>query len=148
MAHFARVDRALTNDENTGKVLDVIVADQEFIDNHGGDFGPGDWIQTSYNTSGGVHYVRNEDGAPGEPSADQTKALRYNFASVDGLYDYEADAFYGEQPYPSFTLNTSTYLWEPPCPLPTDDPRDSYKWSEDQYNETENGWVFIGRSPE
>jgi len=32
--------------------------------------------QTSYNTHGGIHYT------DGEPSADQTKALRFNYAGI------------------------------------------------------------------
>ena len=50
MAHFAKV--------LDGKVVNVIVAEQEFIDTMI-DKTPGEWIQTSYNTHGGVHYKPN-----------------------------------------------------------------------------------------
>ena len=116
MAHFAKV---LDN-----KVLKVIVADQDFIDNYIDD-SPGMWIQTSYNTFGGVHYNRETN----EPSDDQDKALRYNYAGIDFNYDANADAFYAPKPYDSWTLDTDTYLWEPPTPYPDDG--ENYGWNEE-----------------
>ena len=116
MAHFAKV---LDN-----KVLKVIVADQDFIDNYIDD-SPGMWIQTSYNTFGGVHYNRETN----EPSDDQDKALRYNYAGIGFNYDANADAFYAPKPYDSWTLNTDTYLWEPPTPYPDDG--EGYSWNEE-----------------
>ena len=116
MAHFAKV---LDN-----KVLKVIVADQDFIDNYIDD-SPGKLIQTSYNTFGGVHYNRETN----EPSDDQDKALRYNYAGIDFNYDPNADAFYAPKPYDSWTLNTDTYLWEPPTPYPDDG--ENYGWNEE-----------------
>jgi hypothetical protein len=118
MAHFARVEN--------GIVKQVIVAEQDFIDNIVGD-APGEWIQTSINTHGGVHYQANV--YPKTPSDDQTQALRYNFAGTNWHYDRDADAFYSPQPYPSWTLNTSTYLWEAPVARPTDD--GIYDWNEE-----------------
>jgi len=50
--------------------------------------------QTSYNTRGGVHY----DPATGEPSEDQTKALRYNYAGKGFTYDEGRDAFIPPKP--------------------------------------------------
>jgi hypothetical protein len=46
MSHFAKV--------TDGKVTQVIVAEKEFFDTYV-DSTPGEWIQTSYNTQGGVH---------------------------------------------------------------------------------------------
>lgn len=125
MAHFAKV--------LSGKVIDVIVAEQDFFDDFI-DTSAGEWLQTSYNTYGGVHY----DPETGEPSADQSKALRYNFASIGGNYDSNADAFYANQPYSSWSLNTNTFLWEPPMPMPND-PNYSWFWDEDELQ-----WVAIG----
>ena len=119
MAHFAKVDQ--------GKVIQVIVAEPEFFDTFA-DNTPGDWIQTSYNTYGGVHYTRNEDGTIGDASVDQSKALRKNYASVGYHYDVEADAFYAPQPYDSWTLNTESYYWEPPVAHPQDG---VYNWNEE-----------------
>lgn len=63
MAHYAKVQ-----DE---KVVTVIVAEKEFFDTFV-DETPGKWVQTSYNTRGGVHYEPNSN----TPSSDQSKALR------------------------------------------------------------------------
>lgn len=109
MAHFAKV--------KDGIVKKVIVAEQEFIDNFI-DEEPGRWIQTSYNTRGGVHYTEQEDGTRVE-SEDQTSSLRYNFAYVDGHYDANTDAFYAPQPFSSWRLNETTFLWEAPVTMPT-----------------------------
>ena len=120
MAHFAKV--------NQGRVINVIVAEQDFIDNLL-ETEPGEWIQTSYNTHGGVHYTYDENDQP-IPSEDQSKALRYNFACMHGYYDSAADAFYDLQPYKGFVLNTDTYLWEPPIPYPGDEDN-RYTWNEE-----------------
>ena len=120
MAHFARVEN--------GKVKQVIVAEQEFIDNLVSDQ-PGEWIQCSYNTWKGVHYQRDENGFRTEPSDDQTQALRKNYPGISWNYDFESDAFYPPKPYDSWTLNETTYHWEPPVEKPTDGER--YNWNEE-----------------
>ena len=116
MAHFAKV--------LNGKVTEVIVAEQDFIDNMI-DTSAGQWIQTSYNTHGGIHYEPNSQ----TPREDQSGALRYNYAGIGYLYDAEADAFYEPQPYPSWVLNTSTYMWNAPVTYPTDNKK--YNWNEE-----------------
>ena len=119
MAHFAKV--------LNGKVVDVIVAEQDFIDNMV-DTSPGKWIQTSYNTHGGVHYTINDDNEK-VPSDDQTKSLRKNYAAIGGVYDKTRDAFYESQPYPSWTLNETTCKWESPVAYPDDG--GLYDWNEE-----------------
>jgi len=114
MAHFAKVVN--------GKVDQVIVAEPDFFDSFV-DSSPGEWIQTSYNTRGGVHY----DPETNEP--DGGEALRKNFAGVGYNYDAQADAFYPPQPYTSWTLDTDTYLWNPPVAMPDDGNR--YTWNEE-----------------
>lgn len=117
MAHFARVV--------DGIVVDIIVAEQDHIDSgYAGD--PKEWIQTSYNTRGGIHYLPNSR----IPSPDQSKALRKNFAGVGHKYDAELDAFYIQQPYASWTLNTNTCEWEPPIPKP--DEINTWFWIEEE----------------
>ena len=116
MAHFAKVVN--------GVVEKVIVAEQSFIDSFI-DNTPGEWIQTSYNTHGGIHYEPNSQ----TPREDQSGALRYNYAGEGYLYDAEADAFYEPQPFPSWTLNTSTYMWEAPVAYPIDGQK--YNWNEE-----------------
>ena len=123
MAHFAKV--------KNGVVTKVIVAEQEFIDNYN-DGEPGKWIQTSYNTRGGVHYVPNSDYTI--PSDDQSKALRKNYAGTNWIYDRTRDAFYEPQPYPSWTLNEDTCWWEPPTAYPSDGK--NYDW-----DESSKSWV-------
>lgn len=114
MAHFAKVEN--------GIVVQVIVAEQEVIDT--GVFGHG-WVQTSYNTRGGVHY----DPSTGEPSADQSKALRKNYAGIGYAYDENRNAFIPPQPYPSWTLDEATCNWNPPTAMPTDGKM--YSWDEE-----------------
>jgi hypothetical protein len=106
MAHYAKV--------NNGLVEQVIVAEAEFFDTFV-DSSPGQWIQTSYNTHGGVH-------------ANDETPLRKNYAGVGMIYDAERDAFYAPQPYPSWTLNDDSCIWEAPTAYPTDGER--YVWNE------------------
>jgi hypothetical protein len=126
MAHFAKVVE--------GKVTKVIVAEQEFIDNFV-DETPGRWIQTSYNTRGGVHYEPNSD----TPSEDQSKALRYNYALIGGIYDRINDAFYETQKHASWILNTESFIWEAPIEYPDDG--GVYHWNEEAYQaDNTEGW--------
>ena len=92
------------------------------------------------------HYTRNDDGSLGSPSADQTKALRKNYAGIGFTYDVDNDAFIPPQPYDSWTMNNTTYLWEAPIPYPTDGL--SYEWDENAYQSDTadpktQGWVEI-----
>jgi hypothetical protein len=80
--------------------------------------------QTSYNTRGGVHY----DPATGEPSADQSKALRFNYAGIGYTYDEDRDAFIPPKPFESWVLDETTCLWRAPVDMP-DDGQD-YIWDE------------------
>lgn len=123
MAHYAKV--------NNGKVVNVIVADQDFMDNFV-DTSPGKWIKTSYNTFGGKHYLPDLDENDEKVlSGDQSKALRYNFAGVGDNYDSVADAFYPEKPegFNSWVLDTDTYQWKPPVDIPADTSR-IWRWNE------------------
>lgn len=115
MAHFAKVV--------DGLVTQVIVAEPEFF-NTFVDTSPGQWIQTSYNTRGGVHYDPNT----GQPSQDQTKALRKNYAGIGYSYDSINDCFIAPKPYPSWLLDTASCLWQPPTPMPQDGKQ--YRWDE------------------
>ena len=100
MAHFAKVV--------DGIVVTVIVAEQDYIDSMIDD-SPGRWIQTSYNTKGGIHYTPQKDGVKVK-SKDQSKALRKNYAGIGFIYDAEKDAFYEPQPYPSWVFNNDGML--------------------------------------
>jgi hypothetical protein len=118
MSHFAKV--------LDGKVTQVIVAEPEFFDTFV-DSSPGQWIQTSYNTRGGVHY--GQDGQP-----DGGVALRGNYAGIGFTYDSVRDAFIPPKPYESWLLNEDTCLWDAPVAYPTDGKM--YKW-----DETTTAWV-------
>ena len=117
MAHFAKVVN--------GTVEQVIVAEPEFFDTFV-DSSPGEWIQTSYNTRGGVHYSPET----GEP--DGGVALRKNYAGVGFTYDAAKDAFIPPKPYNSWILNEETCLWEAPVAYPEDG--QVYVWNEDTTN--------------
>ena len=86
--------------------------------------------QTSYNTRGGVHYT------DGEPSEDQTKALRFNYAGIGFTYDEERDAFIPPKPFESWVLDEDTCLWVAPLPYPDDE--GSYTWNEELF-----AWVLV-----
>ena len=128
MAHFAKVEN--------GIVTAVIVADQEFVDSQ-----EGTWIQTSYNTHHGVHY------APNSHEPDGGVALRMNFAGVGDTYDAERDAFYCEQPFPSWTLDESICDWVAPIAKPDDGL--IYDWDEEAHNaDPSTGWVISSMASE
>lgn len=114
MSHFAKV--------LDGVVVQVIVAEPDFFENFV-DTSPGEWLQTSYNTRGGIHI---EGGEP----------LRKNFASVGFSYDKGRDAFIPPKPFNSWVLNEETCLWDAPIPKPEDD--GPYVWNEEQQQ-----WILI-----
>jgi hypothetical protein len=105
MAHYALIE--------DGVVTNVIVAEQDFIDTQSGT-----WVQTSYNTQAGVHTL---GGTP----------LRKNYAGIGMTYDAERDAFYAPEPYPSWSLNEDTCLWDCPVAYPSDASEEKlYTWDE------------------
>lgn len=104
MSHFARVENGL--------VVSVIVAEEDFIAT--GAVGHG-WIQTSYRTLGNQH----PEGRP----------LRGNYAGIGYTYDEVNDVFYAPQPFDNWVLNTSSWLWNPPIPMPVDEY--FYTWNQE-----------------
>ena len=119
MAHFAKVEN--------GIVTQVIVAEQEFI-NSGAVGNPENWVQTSYNTYGGVHLL---GGTP----------LRKNYAGIGFSYNEELDAFIPPKPleYESWILNEEKCIWEPPVEKPDDG--NQYYWNEELLE-----WVLLDES--
>jgi hypothetical protein len=114
MAHYAKVNNSI--------VEQVIVAEAEFFETFV-DSSPGAWIQTSYNTHGGVHTL---GGTP----------LRKNYAGVGFTYDSALDAFYAPKPYASWTLDVETCLWNAPVSYPDDGKQ--YTW-----NEATTSWDLV-----
>lgn len=119
MSHFAKLDEnnivvfvTVGRQEDNGKEAELSART--------GDV----YKQTSYNTRGGIHYDPNTN----QPSADQSKALRKNYAGIGYTYDPVLDAFIPPKPFPSWILNEQTCLWESPTPMPQDGKM--YVWDE------------------
>jgi hypothetical protein len=72
------------------------------------------WKKTSYNTRGGIYYEADNN----TPSIDQSKAFRKNYAGIGYYYDSIRDAFIPPKPFPSWTLNEESCLWDSPVPYP------------------------------
>lgn len=121
MAHAAKVN------PETKLVEEVLVIPAEHQDNPqeylNGLGLEGWWLQTSYNTFGGVN---NASGT----------ALRKNFAGIGFTYDEGRDAFIPPKPFESWILNEDTCLWSAPVDYPTDGIM--YTWSEDDLD-----WVAV-----
>ena len=115
MAHFAHV----TN----GVVDSVIVIEPEVIEQAGGwdvpelgEFRPlSEWVQTSYNTLGGVHKL---GGTP----------LRKNYAGKGYTYDGVRDAFIPPKAHDSWILDEDTCQYKAPKERPLDGK--TYGWDE------------------
>jgi hypothetical protein len=118
MAHFAKIENET--------VLEVIVVSNDVLE-YNGDFPnseksgqkflescgiEGAWLQTSYNNN-----------------------FRGNYAQVGFSYDKDLDAFLPPKPYPSWSLDQSTYQWVPPIPYLEGE--DSYSW-----NESSQSWYL------
>ena len=109
MAHFAKVV--------DGIVEQVIVADtKEWCEANLG----GEWVQTSYNTVGNVH----PEGRP----------LHKNYAGIG--YSWDGTGFAAPQPYPSWSLDLFSYLWQAPVAMPEDGKM--YNW-----DEATTSWVEV-----
>lgn len=121
MAQYAQLD-----DNNI--VLRVIVIEQTELDT--GNWGdPAQWKQTSYNTKGGVYYTPNTQ----TPDPDQSKAFRKNFAGIGCTFlpdGPEGAGFTPPSPYPSWVINSFSYLWEAPIPMPVPNNPPAYIWDE------------------
>jgi hypothetical protein len=125
MTHFAKLDENnLVTFVTVGRQEDDGL--EEELNARTGDV----YRQTSYNTYGGVHY------SDGEPSADQTKALRFNYAGIGFTYDPERDGFIPPKPYDSWELDEATCLWQAPIEYPADG--GAYTWDEES-----GDWVEV-----
>ena len=123
MAHFAKLDEnnvvvfvTVGRDEDNGK-------EDELTERTGQVY-----KQTSYNTKGGVYY----DPKTNQPSSDQFKAFRKNYAGIGYVYDEQRDAFIPPKPYPSWILNEQTCLWNAPIPMPQE--QQDWFWDEELQN--------------
>ena len=116
MSHFAKLDENnLVTFVTVGRQEDDGL--EEELNARTGDV----YRQTSYNTHGGIHYT------DGEPSKDQTKAFRFNYAGIGFTYDADREAFIPPTPYPSWVLDEDTCLWVAPIAMPEGD----HVWDEE-----------------
>jgi hypothetical protein len=83
-------------------------------------------LRTSYNTRGGVYYNPETN----EPSENQSKAFRKNYAGIGYSYDEQRDAFIPPKLYNKWVLNEDTCLWESPTPYPEDGKE--YIWNDNK----------------
>jgi hypothetical protein len=120
MAHFAKLDKDNNVIEvNSVNNIEMLAADGSESEVMGVAFlirwsgGYSNWKQTSYNGK-----------------------IRKNFAGLGYKYDSTRDAFIPPKPFPSWTLNETTCLWDAPTPYPTDGER--YQW-----DEATTSWVLI-----
>lgn len=129
MGHMAKIEDGLvvfvtvSRDEDDDRELEISAQTGEM------------YRRTSYNTRGGVHY----DPATGEPSADQSKAYRFNYCGIGWSFDPDFGpdgAFIPPQPFPSWTLNPDTALWDAPVPMPTEG--GPWRWDEETLS-----WVEV-----
>jgi len=151
MAHFAKIG-------DTNEVLTVLTLDnkdalngdgveeesvgQKYLEKHN-NWPAQMWIQTSYNTRGGKHY----DNKTGELSADQSKALRGNYAGIGYIWDKDNNLFYPKKPHASWVLNTSEARWQSPIgdapALPSEQQSQNqagtHRWNY-TWNEADQSW--------
>jgi hypothetical protein len=124
MAHFAKLGIGNIVEQVVVVSNNVATTEQAGVDLINNMYNTRDvWKQTSYNTYGNKHTL---GGTP----------LRGNYAGIGYQYDQANDVFYAPQPYPSWTLDKTTWLWTAPTPMPTDGKQ--YNW-----NETTKTWVAI-----
>jgi len=120
MAHYAKLD------ENNVVTEVIVINNNDCLDENGDECeengrrmcealtGYANWKKTSFNTIKGIHY----DSNTGEPSADQSKAYRWNFAQLGFVYNEALDSFIPSKPvgeqFDIWTLNTQTKTWTLP----------------------------------
>ena len=112
MSHFAKLDK--------NNVVVLVTVGRQEDDGKEAELSArtGDrYVQTSYNTRGGVHLL---GGTP----------FRKNYAGIGYTYDEARDAFIPPHPFSSWNLDEQSCLWEPPVAYPDDN--NSYIWDEDK----------------
>jgi hypothetical protein len=112
MAHWAKIE--------DGVVVAVHVVEDDFLAANPDRY-TGEWVKTSYNTTGGVHTL---GGTP----------LNKNYAGIG--YTFDGIGFAAPRPFASWTLNSESYLWEAPTSMPEDG--NFYIW-----NEEDLAWVEV-----
>jgi hypothetical protein len=111
MAHYAFLDQ-------NNVVTEVIVGKDETDTTH-------DWEQYYGAIRGQVCKRTSYNGN-----------YRKNFAGIGCTYDAQRDAFIAPKPYPSWTLDEDTCLWNAPVAMPIDGKM--YQWNENTTN-----WIEV-----
>ena len=125
MAHFAKLGAnskviqvlTLNNGDmlNADGVEDETVG-QQYLETHS-NWPAHLWIQTSYNTFEGKHYtvtIDSEGKQTTSESADQSKALRGNYAGVGYTWDEDDQIFWPKKPYASWVKHIESASWKSP----------------------------------
>ena len=129
MAHFAQID-----DDSIVTTV-IVVGNSDTADSDGNEVeaigiafcksllgSDTNWVQTSYNNN-----------------------IRHRYAGIGMKYDATNDVFYRQQPYASWTLNTSIWDWEAPVALPddagVDDPDNPIEFVEYTWDEDTTSWT-------
>ena len=115
MASFAKI--GLNN-----KVIEVVtVHNNELLDANG--------VEQEVN---GVNFLTTLTGWAIWKQTSYNNNIRKNYAGIGYTYDEDRDAFIPPKPYPSWTLNEDTCLWEPPTPRPNEaETKLDYVWNEE-----------------
>ena len=151
MAHFAKIGlnskviavHGLDNNKmlNASNVEDETVGVQELTRIHGWPL----WVQTSYNTRGNKYYNTN-----GTLAADQSKALRGNYAGIGYIWDEENNLFFPPKPYASWVKHLASASWKSPigdAPALTTEQAsqntaNTHRWSY-SWNEGTGAWDLV-----
>jgi len=146
MAHFAQID-----DNNI--VVEVFVVNNDVITDENGDEQESLGETFFQNLHNGTKYgtyttykkcsyntIRNKywSDPANKVEGDQSKKLRANYPSIGWTYDPSADVFYAPKPFPSWNLNTTTYIWDPPVAQPAANDSDTFDW---KWDESSTSWV-------
>lgn len=103
MAHFAKLDQ---NNVVVFVTVGLDSDDENQLSARTGEI----YKRTSYNTRCGIHYDPNTN----QPSEDQSKSFRKNYAGIGYTYDPMRDAFIPPKPNNLYIFNEGTCCWM--CP--------------------------------
>lgn len=124
MAHYAFLDENnIVTEVIVGRDEDDLAVGVDSWEEYYGQMKGQVCKRTSYNTKSGVYYV------DGQPSDNQSKAFRGNYAGIGMTYREDLDAFIAQKPFESWILNESSFNWEAPIPYPEDG--EIYTWNEE-----------------
>lgn len=115
-----------------GTVIDVIVAEQDFVD--------------SLPKEENVEWVKTDPYTLNNKSINGGTPFRGNAAKIGGIYDKEKDIFCDAKPGIDWTLDEHL-IWQPPIPYPVDETEIEqlefdFVWNDELYQkDNTKGWV-------